>query len=94
MKEVQEKLFKFYMNYEDAIHDTNRTFHIVEVEGGIPPQEDIKVVDIVSNTIIYSEEQYYKVQDLLDAVFKFKKVKRETLFGTIFEDVYIFNNYE
>ncbi len=38
-KEVIETLFKFFMSYEEALVDFPINFFIVEVEGGIPPNE-------------------------------------------------------
>jgi hypothetical protein len=89
---VVENLYKFYMCYEDAYWDVNKTFHLVEIEGGIPPLEDIKVVDTYINKIIDSEEQEHTKAALKDAVFKYKKITRETIMGTIIDEMYIFNN--
>lgn len=77
MKEVRDVLHKFYMTFEDAEGDVNRFFSEVSCEGASVPYS------------AYANDPVNKRR----AIFRLKKIRRNTIFGEFIENVYIFHNY-
>lgn len=92
-KTVQEIAHKFYLNIEDAEHDTNRFFVEVEVECGIAVNEKTMPVDVSTFKIINHTERIVDATNIAHGIFKLRTMNRETLFGTIHEKVYVLSHY-
>lgn len=96
-KEVQDRLCKCYLEYEDAKWDVNYSFHEVPCEGSFMPnearirleatEEDLNVIKF---KFIKDDEENYDAKVVVEGIFKLKNMKRDTLFGVIIEKVYIF----
>lgn len=94
MKEVKEVLHKFYISIDDARADVKYFFVTVECEGSVQPNSASAFVDVSTNEIFDFDKPEVDYLRLEKGIFTLKTMKRETLFGTILEKVYIFHNYE
>lgn len=93
MKEVKIIPHKFYFSIDDARDDFKCSLVGVECEGSVQPNEAKVAVDVSSFKILNMDEVYLSNIEFSVAIFKLKTLKRETIFGTFFEKVYIFHNY-
>lgn len=96
MKEVIDVTKKFFETYEDAEADYNFSFQPVPTEGGISPNECTAICEVNPHgefiKFIKDESELIASNFIGGAICKLKIMKRETLFGTLYESVYVLNS--